>query len=261
MFLRKRERVIRVRLIPPMLAMLLTASVSSGTLVVYQWTPGVIYLATDSLTAKVGSDQIKGITACKIHQVGNTFFTIVGVNDDPAIKVDLVAIATKAAQSTGQITEIFTRFEVLAQPQVERIMLRNATGQLGFTEQQRVDIVFVDRLSHTLIYKEYLRNADGTTTSLPRKIYRAPGKPMSDPDAVGVYAEARASLTRDSALSRLDGVSFIVGFIQAQIDYETYRLRTLRTIPRVGVPICVLQISGGKANWVPGHQGMCPDIK
>ena len=235
-------------------------SLAHATLVVFQWTPTEILLAADSLSARVGVDNVKGAIQCKIHQVGNVFFTIVGINDDPAIKVDLVRIANEAARTKGAITKKMSRFEILAKPQIEAIMQRGLMRQLGFTDAERIDVIFVDRKSHTLIVKEYVQGASGSTSSLPRQVYRPPGKAI-DPVAVGVSAEAQDALDRNPALSRLDGVPFIAGFIQSQIDHERYRWRTLHTIPRVGGKICILSIKAGAASWIPGYQQPCPAIR
>jgi hypothetical protein len=235
-------------------------SISHATLVVFQWTPTEILLAADSLSAKVGVENVKGAIECKIHQVGNVFFTIVGVNDDPAIKVDLVRIANEAARTKGGIAEKMSRFEILAKPQIEAIMRREVTHRLGFRDPERISVILVDRKSHALIIKEYVEGANGSTSSLPRTLYSVPGKTI-EPVAVGVYEQADAALGKSPAWSRLEGVPFIVGFMQTQIDHETYRLRTQHMIPRVGGKICVLSIKDGVASWVPGYQQQCPAIK
>jgi len=236
-------------------------SLTHATIVVFQWTPTEILLAADSLTAKVSPGQINGVFQCKIHQAGDVFFTIVGVNDDDAIKVDLVAVANKAARTRGGILEKMSRFEILAKTQIEAIMRQGLTHRLGFSsEPERIDVIFVDRKSHILVLKEYVETAGGLTSSLPRQVYSAPGK-ASEPVGVGVFAEAQAAVLKNPALSRLEGVPFVAALIQSQIEYETYRLRTLQTIPRAGGNICILRIEHGTASWVPGYQQPCPAIK
>lgn len=231
-----------------------------ATLVVFQWSQSEILLAADSLSAKVRVERTDGVIACKIHQSGDIFFTVIGVNDDPTIKVDLVAVAEQAIHATtGGIVEKFARFETFAKPQIERIMSKGLPAWVS-QEPQRINVVFADRKSHIVINKEYIRAENGSTSSAPRTVYAVPAK-ATGPTAIGVYAEADAELQKNPALQRLDGVPFIVGFIQSQIDYEKHRLRDLHMIPRVGGEICILRISNGVAAWVSGHQGTCPDIK
>lgn len=241
------------------LALFLLPFRADATLVVFEWTPTEILLGADSLTTKVGTDKITHVIQCKIHQAGDIFFTIIGVNDDPALKVDLVSVASQAARAKGPVEEKMASFEVLAKSQIQRVMRRGLTIQLGFAEQ-RIDIIFVDRKAHILVLKEYVRNPDGSTSGLPRRVYRTPGR-ARDVEAVGVSAEAEAALRKNPSLLKLQGADFIVAFIQSQIDHERYRLRALQAMPRVGGRVCVLRIQNGVASWVSGHQGPCPDIK
>jgi hypothetical protein len=248
------------KLLQLLLTVCIVALPVHATIVVFQWTPTQIFLAADSLSTKVDLHTISSVIQCKIHQVGNIFFTIVGVNDDPAIKVDLVAIAKQSARTKGGILEKESRFEVLAKDQIKRIMSHETTVKLGLSEQERVNIIFVDSKSHTLISKEYVRNTDGSTSSLPRKIYSVPSD-STGYIAVGVYSEAQKSVLSNPRLSQLDGAPFIAGFIQSQIDYEQYRLSMLHAIPRVGGNICILKIEHGIASWVSGYQQPCPAIE
>ncbi|HUS10752.1 MAG TPA: hypothetical protein VMZ30_09825 [Pyrinomonadaceae bacterium] len=235
---------------------------AQATLVILSWTPSRILLAADSLSAKVfNNGQVTGTIGCKIHQQGDIFFTIVGVNDDATIKVDLVSIAKQAGRTKGTIVDKMSSFEALAHTQVERVMRRAISRQLGFSEQQRITVVFASRKDHIIVTKEYLRNSDGSTMSMPRKSYGGGAARASDFIAIGVYAEAEARLANNRNLRRLDGVPFIVGFMGAQFEHEQQRLKLHHQIPRVGGQICVLQIEHGKASWSPGYQSPCPDIK
>jgi hypothetical protein len=83
----------------------------------------------------------------------------------------------------------------------------------------------------------------------------------SDPVAICVYAEAEAALQHDPALSRLDGVPFIAGFIQSQIVHERERLGRDHMIPRVGVGYLHSQDCEWLrflGCWAPK---VCPDLK
>ena len=65
---------------------LLLATVSvlpaQATLVVFEWTPTQIFLAADSLGNNFDFKTMtsEGVIQCKIHQVGNIFFAIIGAN-------------------------------------------------------------------------------------------------------------------------------------------------------------------------------------
>jgi len=229
------------------------------TMVLFQWTPSRIYLAADSLTTKIDGGRVSGAVECKIHQVGDVFFTIVGVNNDDTNKIDLVAVAKKAAVAKGGIVDKVTAFEALAKDQIDRVMRVNLTSHLGSTEPQRVTVVFVDRVSHILVCKEYVRNSDGSTKSIPRDVYSAPQK-SSDMKGVGAIEESVAALNKSEALLKLEDVPLIDAMMNLQFENEAQRLRR-NQIPRVGPPICILQIERGIATWVPGYQGKCPDIE
>src|ERR1700738_3563791 len=114
------KEVIRIT---PLLLLTVPVLTAQATLVVFQWTPTQIFLAADSMVAKISPQTgnrvtIKGAFQCKIHQVGNIFFAIIGTTDDAAIKVDLVPIAKRAALTKGGILEKESRFEVLAKEQI-----------------------------------------------------------------------------------------------------------------------------------------------
>lgn len=72
----------------------------------------------------VGADskvtwQVKGDfeeTACKIHQVGNKFFSFAGIGGDLVSGFSVADIATKAIQSSKTFPEILASFDLHIQP-------------------------------------------------------------------------------------------------------------------------------------------------
>jgi len=244
------------------LILLLAACVGTlpiqGTMVIFEWSPRVIYLSADSLATKISGRYAHGALECKIHQVGDVFFTIVGVNDDATLKIDLVAIANQACLSKGGILEKESRFEILALDSIRRILREGVTVKLHLSEQQRISIILADRASHVLISKEYVRNADGSTSEQPREIHAVPGNPLP-PTFVGACAESYAAMNRDPSSLKIDRVRFIDTAMSIQFETEGQRLLR-HEIPRVAPPVCILKIERGKAGWVTDHQGKCPDI-
>jgi hypothetical protein len=236
---------------------------AEATLVVFQWTPQIIYLAADSLTLKVRSNKIIGVDACKLHQQGDIVFTIVGINDDPSMKIDLVTIAKQAAHMNGTIEEKLSAFDKLARTPIERLLHAGLAVQKVGPDivLDSINIVFVSIREHALARKEYSRQGRTTVTAGQTIVYGVGGGrlPVTDYTSIGVYVEAQAAVDRDPVLSRAEGVPFIAGFLKAQIAHEQARLQQ-HQIPRVGGSICILQITGGTAARVTGYQKPCPDI-
>ena len=241
----------------------------TGTLVLFQWTPQKILLAADSLSLKVTNTGITSATECKIHQEGDIFFTIVGINDDPAAKVDLVAIASRAARQPGDFaTKVYSFTNLAALPirdlwlyavQKQFLLSKLATETNGVST---ITVIFVSRREHAVAVKEYTGRLDGSMSEAPAVFHgRATGmRTDNNFVTVGVSTDAAAAASRDPNLSHLDGIPFITSFFQVQIAREQQRLYRHDT-PRVGAPDCILEVSGGRAQWTPGQQGPCPDIR
>ena len=225
---------------------LLLAAPSQSTLVIFQWTASRILLGADSLAATVNGSEIRGSIQCKIHQRGRVFFTIIGINDDKAVKVDLVAIATKAADVDGPIEAKVAAFERLACDPIQRLwhfVVTNQRFMAGVAQRNgpaKITLVVVSTQDHAVALKEYTCAPDGSVSESPAEIRGFGPRRKQDTDyvAVGVYAEAKRQMQSDPALKRLHGVPFFVGFYQAQIAHEQYRLRQQDEMPRVGGEVC-----------------------
>lgn len=236
-----------------------------STLVVFQWTPNRILLSADSLSAKVRDNQVAGIIRCKIHQEGDIFFTIVGINDDSTLKIDLVTIAMQAARANGSIERKIAAFDKLATEPIFRLLRDSIARRLTDLDVsiEKISVLFLSRKEHAIAMKEYVRNQDGSVGDEPDKVYGVGLGRIQTTDyvGVGVLAEAQTAVDREPTLSKKEGIPFVVGFIEAQIAHERDRLRRQHKIPRVGGPISILQIVNHRAAWVRDHQKPCPDIK
>jgi len=233
---------------------------ATATLVLTQWTPERILVAADSLSIKVNGQQINDVVECKIHQTGDVFFTIIGINSDPTVKVDLVALADRAVRSTSGIIAAADWFDDFAKGPIRKLVGGEAfrSGLAGNT----LDIVFASRREPILVVREYNLHSDGGLSEEPVDIRSrmAPSKSKTKVTALGVYAEAEAALSRTVRMQNSDTIDLSVWFIRTQRDFELER-RQAKQIPRVGLPISILQIQSGRASWVPNYQGACPSIK
>ncbi len=246
-------------------ALLLAADLPlSATLVVFQWTPERILLAADSLTARVHeSGEIEDVNACKIHQQGNIFFTIVGINDDSDAKVDLVALASQAARSSGNLRGVVRSFEGAAGGGIRRlwddvvkhrsVAARMATGTDG---AMSISIIFVSRKEHAIAVKEYSGNTNGAVSESPARFYGSGTGMRQDRGyvAIGVYADAQAASSTNRQLAGLEGVPFLNTFFQVQIAHEIARAKQ-HAAPRIAAPVCILEIMSGAAQWVTAQKG------
>jgi hypothetical protein len=237
--------------------------------VVFRWTPEQILLAADSLTAKVhDSGEIEQVVECKIHQQGDIFFAIVGINDDPGAKVDLVLLAAQAARSR-HLRGVIHSFEATAGVAVRKlwddvVMHRGAAARLATETDGTMSlaIVFVSRREHAIAVKEYSGSAHGDVAETPARFYGSGSGMKKDRGyvAVGVYANAEAASATNRQLSALDGIAFIDAFFQVQLAHEQQRIRE-HGVPRIGAPVCILQVVTGAAGWANGQQGTCGPIK
>jgi hypothetical protein len=241
-----------------------------ATLVVFQWTPERILLAADSLTAKIhDSGEIEQVIECKIHQQGNIFFAIVGLNDDPGVKVDLVSLAAQAARGSRNLHGVIHSFESTAGGPVRKlwddvVKHRGAAARLA-TETDgamSITIVFVSRREHAIAVKEYSGSTNGNVAENPARFYGSGSGMRRDRGyvAVGVYANAEAASATNRQLAGLEGIPFIDAFFQVQLAHEQERIRE-HGLPRIGAPVCVLQVMTGAAEWVNQQQGACGQIK
>jgi hypothetical protein len=249
---------------------LIAALPAYATLVVFQWTPERILLAADSLTAKVhDSGEIERVIECKIHQQGNIFFAIVGINDDPGAKVDLVSLAAQAARGSRNLPGVIHSFEATAAGPVRKlwddvVKHRGAAARLAMETDgsMSLTVIFVSRREHAIALKEYSGSANGDVAENLARFYGSASGMRKDRGyvAVGVYANAEAAAVTNRQLAALEGVPFIDAVFQVQISHEQARIRE-HGVPRIGAPVCVLQVMTGAAEWVNGHQGACGQIK
>jgi hypothetical protein len=242
------------------LTLLLALSPAQATLVVFQWTPAGILLAADSLTANVQDNKIDRVMTCKIHQEGDIFFTIVGINVDQAARVDLVSIAIMAARTERGIRKVAASFEASARRPIHNLWSYVRSNQPAVYKMSTesgpatISIVFASRTEHIVALKEYTVASNGTVSEKPIAFHGAAAGMRHDTGyvAIGVYGDAQAALASNHA----DGFPFVARFIQTQAASEQKRPR-----PRVGGSACILQIAYGRANWIAGHQGPCGDVK
>jgi hypothetical protein len=247
---------------------LIAASPSHATLLMFQWTPERILLAADSLSAKVHqSGQVDTVTECKIHQQGNFFFALAGINDDPGANVDLVSLAARAAASSGNLRGVMHSFEGSVAGPVralwsDMVQHRAAAARLALATDGRmtITVIFVARREQAIAVKEYDGGFDGAVTETPAWFYGSGSGMRQDRGyvAVGVYGDAQAA----SANNRIagEGVPFINSFYEVQIAHELQRARQSAT-PRIGGPVCILEVMTGTASWAGGEQGACGAIR
>jgi hypothetical protein len=244
------------------LILLLALSPAQATLVVFQWTPAGILLAADSLTSNVQDSKIDRVMTCKIHQEGDIFFTIVGINVDQAARVDLVSIAIMAARTEKGIRNVATGFEAIARRPIHNLWSYVRGNQPAVYKMSTesgpatISIVFASRTEHIVALKEYTVEGNGTVSEKPIAFHGAARGMRHDTGyvAIGVYGDAQAALA--STVNHADGFPFVARFIQTQAASEQKRPR-----PRVGGSACILQIAYGRANWIAGHQGPCANVK
>ena len=256
-----------------LIGLLLYVSIpAESTLVVFQWTPNVILLAADSLNLKVlGRNKVGGVAACKIHQSGDFFLVIVGITNDPAVKIDLISIAADALErSRGGVRERASDLEAMLTPSVRKLW-RYETKADPFTvkiltdnpdHRATITIIFASRRDHVAGYKTYAGLSNGSIKPEPMVLYGAESGMTQSQEykAIGVAEEAMAASASDPKVGRLEGVPFISEFFQIQIRHEQERLAQ-HSYPRIGDPICILRIALGTAEWVPRHQGGCPQVR
>lgn len=249
---------------------LLTSVPAYATLVVFQWTPERILLAADSLATRIhGDGRLEQVTQCKIHQQGDIFFSIVGINDDPAAGVDLVSLASRAAAGSRNLRGVVHSFEVLAGDSVPRLwddmVNRHMAAARVATEtdgRMSLTLIFVSRKEHAVAVKEYSGTGSGGVIQSPARLYGSTSGMRRDTKyvAVGVYADAEAA-SATNRIAGLEGVAFLNSFFQVQIAHELERARW-HGQPRIGGPVCILQImAGGAAGWINGQQGPCPNVR
>jgi hypothetical protein len=249
------------------LIFLLVALPSPASLVMFQWTPERILLAADSLTTRIhDSGAIDEVTACKIRQQGDIFFTVVGINDDPAAKVDLVSLAARAARSSKNVRAAVHNFEVLAAAPVRTlwndvVAHRAATARLATATGGRMTltVVFVSRKEHAVAVKEYSGGGNGEIADQAARFYGAGPGMRQDRGyvAVGVYADAQSASAGRQI--ELEGIPFLNSFFEIQFAHELERTRQ-HAVPRIGPPVCILQVMLGTASWVSGQQGSCGPV-
>jgi hypothetical protein len=249
------------------LVALIAGQPAAATLVMFQWTPERILFAVDSLATRVHDNgAIDTVTECKIHQQGNFFFTIVGINDDPAAHVDMVALANRAAVGARDLNSAVRAFELAAAEPVRRlwsdvVQHRGATARLAIATDgtMTLSVVFVSRREQAIAVKEYTGSVTGAVAETPARFYGAARNMRQDRGyiAVGIYADAQVSGGR---LNGLEGAAFVNAFFEVQMAHELERQRQ-HGAPRIGLPVCMLQVMSGVASWVNGQQGACASIR
>lgn len=252
------------RLLAAFLVVCIFAVSADATLVVVQWTPTEIILAVDGLAMKVQGNEVRGVPECKIHQEGDIFFTIVGLNSDPSVNVDLVAVARRAIRGAGgELNEALTSFSEKAKPAIRRLARGRGfrAASLASLSVNRTTIILASRREHILALKAFEIRPNGSVAEKPADIRGAgaPSDSAMDVSVMGVYAEANAALERNPSIKQLDTVNLSIWFIQTQRNHERKRLRNGQPA-RVGLPISVLRIRNGSASWVSQFQGACAQV-
>lgn len=249
----------------------LTALPANSSVVVSQWTPKKILLAADSLNTLI-EPQPKYSTHCKIHQEQDVFFSVLGMSDfvigrikdrAPVYKFDFVAAARKASREPGGMEAKIALFGKLALPAFQRWwrMLLQESPQSISSIGNKVSLIIASRSEHAIAVKDFAGQSNGNVAELAQ-FYgaRLRQRPDTQYKALGIYEEGQNAVLKNPALSKAEGVPYMVGVIEAQIQHEKDRLQANK-IQRVGGPISVLQIVNGTAAWAPRYQSLCPDVK
>jgi hypothetical protein len=252
------------RLIRSGVLLALIAPPSRSTLILLEWHPDRIVLLADSLQGEFLNNQVTITSVCKIHQEGDLFFAIGGIEKGRTINIDLIPIAMKAAKTKGRLENVLSAFEVAADQPIKSLWRDAVKNPVTVASLQGnvSSIVFASRREQATAIVEYAGRTDGSVTEKPRQVFGT-GQGREEytmPLKIGTDDAAQRAMASDPFASRLTGINFLLNFMEKQLAFEAERQRR-HEFPRVGRPITVLQIGGGRASWMDGYQGLCSAIK
>lgn len=227
--------------------LVVSAPVFATTIVAIRTADSVV-LAADSLGTFSGRGETRR-NVCKIHRVGNRFFAIAGLSEDPGRGFSAVAIVDRALQGVDDVTNSANRAaEALREPlrnELNRLagddgaLLERSLAKLPF-----VIIIGTDRgVPAAAGFHFELRGSDRWPPELNLRTLRCPG---DCPNGVFTFfLGQRAAIDRYVAdhgramgMSPEDGARFLV---RLEIEADT---------PGVGGPIDAVRVSSSGAEWL-----------
>ena len=249
-----RTRKARVTLLALVLLMLpfrtIQSSPSEGSVIVVIRTADEIVMAADSL---LSSTSEPSAYTCKIRQVGDSFFAVSGIGDDPDTGYDVWDIADKALNTAGSLENRVAYFESVVQPQLIKELqhIRERAPALYVKYKDTIsslDIIFCGVENGALVfYHRGFKAVGDETISLI---------PSSQDCAANCDSETHIPLLGHAdAITRLRDNNGITGqpelwmvarnLVKAEIDSGD---------PKVGGDIDVLRITKSGNQWIQRKQ-------
>jgi hypothetical protein len=235
---------------------------AGATTILIELTPERILVAADTLNVLLsvnrGESRItfESQTICKLKREGDIFFAVYGI--ERSGDIDLVALATHAARTPGSIRQKLAVFGKLAsEPKVARSLTETVAAQerAGSRVVGIIGALFISPIDHAFGVDEYLiKNGQVLHSSQEIQDLEIGGVPKYRMMLMGIHDAVRQLFAENPELKTRQGADHLVALIEAQIAREQ-----TRKVPLVGGPITVLDIANGRASWVEGFQGPCPD--
>ncbi len=245
-------------------ALVLLAGTSDGTTLVVVRSDNYILIGADSLVSQVNPDaQLPTMSGCKILKAGRFFVAVAGMfgQGGPA-GFNAYAMLQEIAQHEKTAVATADRFDTVAKRPYEKLLLRfykknpkvfekvcnnQACMQLLVADYNDGNPMYAVRL-----FRVVLKHDVPTVAIDPN--HDCPGTcPLPTSNMViGDNITSKPFAASPIFWAEHSPASFIEGLIQIEA----------RAHPtEVGGPVSILALDKNGAHWVPGYQGVCPDLK
>lgn len=229
---------------------------SVGTTVVAFWTPDRIIVGADSKGRRGGELGEGELLVCKIRQVGNVFYALSGLREDPETGFDAHSIVVRAYNTPGRLIDKVNAFERLVSEPLSNVLAHiKAKYPLNFERDfgnkgGGMDIVFFGyengrpvMITRRIGRRDYSRRRLEYPGDFPNSPFGAVY--MGQHDSINRFRVANPGWQRmglEKAMRR---------FIQMEIEEHP---------ETVGPPIDILVIDNSGARWIQ-KKPECPEIK
>ncbi len=231
-----------------------------ATTIIAVRTPTFVVLGADSKAEFVLRDQKTPLSVCKILQTKGIFVGVGGFTADTS-GFNAPDLVRKAAMGGGDITAIANRFEQLTREPfkagLQRMRLESANEFDKCSKGECLDAAFIgiERQTPKLCIRSFHVKTRGKEILVvpDAHVDHSEGRQGFVYDILQENAEAAALLARTPHFFEERGAA-------PGID-ELIREEIKSNPEQVGLPISIVVIDKTGPHWIPGHQGVCPDIQ
>ncbi|MEX2303589.1 MAG: hypothetical protein WD733_21785 [Bryobacterales bacterium] len=242
------------------LAGLFLPAILNATVIVAFWTPTKIIVATDgkaSIGGRLGSKQT---TVCKIHQLGERYYAVSGLSEEPETGFNLDAIVKDLARQADTILDLADLLEARVRPPMLRALAhirqkypQNYEADFGPSSGGVVLQVVLFGLEHGRLAMVTRQIGTRDFSDLNRRLDYTRSQPT---EFGAIYAGQHGAIDRfrsDNPNWRegADLTATVLSFVELELNRSDLQHRN-----SVGPPVTILEVTVEGSTWV--LPGVCP---